>query len=69
MNPHRLIEIETKLSFQEDAIQALTDVVTRQQKQIEQLEEAMKLLIKRYRQMAEAPPNPNPPTPEIPPHY
>jgi uncharacterized coiled-coil protein SlyX len=27
MNPDRLIEIETKLSFQEDAIQSLNDVV------------------------------------------
>ena len=69
MNAHRLIEIETKLSYQEDAIQSLNDVVTRQQKQIEQLEEALKLLIERYRQLAEAPPNPNPPTHEIPPHY
>ncbi len=69
MNPDHQIEIETKLSFQEDAIQALNDVVCRQQRQIEQLEAAMKLLIDRYRQFSETQPPGNGPADEKPPHY
>ncbi len=66
---NHLIEIETKLSFQEDAIQSLNDVVTRQQKQIEQLEETMKLLIERYRLLSEAQLSATKPLDEKPPHY
>jgi SlyX protein len=66
---HRLIEIETKLAFQEDAIQALNDVVCRQQRQIEQLQAALKLLIDRYRQLSETQSSGNKPTDERPPHY
>ena len=65
----RLIEIETKLAFQDDAIQTLNDVICRQQLEIERLEDTVKLLIERYRQLADAAPNANKPTHEIPPHY
>ncbi len=34
----RIIELETKLSYQDHMIQELNDVVTRQQKQIDTLE-------------------------------
>lgn len=34
---HRLVELETKLAFQEDTIQKLNDVATLQQKQIDRL--------------------------------
>lgn len=65
----RLIEIETKLAFQEEAIQALNDVVCRQQKQIGQLEATLKMLIDRYRQLSEALPSAIKPEDEKPPHY
>ena len=66
----RLIEIETKLAFQEDAVQALNSVVCQQQKQIEQLQATVKLLIERYRQLsAEAGGGARPAAHEIPPHY
>jgi SlyX protein len=65
----RLIEIETKLAFQEDAIRALNDVVCRQQKQIEQLEAALSLLIDRYRQLSQTQTSANKPVDEKPPHY
>ena len=65
----RMIEIETKLAFQDDAIQTLNDVLCRQQLEIERLEDTVKLLIERYRQLAETAPNANKPTHEIPPHY
>jgi len=66
---HSLIEIETKLAFQEDAIQSLNDVVCRQQRQIEQLEATLTLLIDRYRQMSETQESGNKPVDEKPPHY
>jgi len=35
---NRIIELETKISYQEHLIQELNDVITSQQKQIDQLE-------------------------------
>jgi SlyX protein len=69
MNPDRLIDIESKLAFHEDAIQALNDGVCRQQEQIEQLEATLLLLIDRYRQLSETQPSSNKPVDERPPHY
>jgi len=65
----RLIEIETKLAFQEDTIQALNTVVCQQQKQIDQLEATLRLLIDRFRQLSADPPPAGPPADEKPPHY
>jgi SlyX protein len=50
----RLIEIETKISFQEDMLQELNNVVCRQQKQIDQLEAVCKSLIDHVRALSEA---------------
>jgi SlyX protein len=41
----RIIELETKLAYQEDAIRQLNDVVCRQQNQIDALVEKCKQLI------------------------
>jgi len=38
----RIIELETKISYQEHLIQELNDVITHQQKQIDALEVEMK---------------------------
>jgi SlyX protein len=65
----RLIEIETKLAFQEDTIQSLNAVVCQQQKQIEQLQATVELLIDRYRQLSAAADVGDQPVHEIPPHY
>ena len=65
----RLIEIETKLAFQEDTIQALNTALCQQQKQIEQLEATLRLLIDRYRQLAADPAPGGKPADEKPPHY
>jgi SlyX protein len=69
MNPDRLIEIETKLAFQEDAILALNEAVCLQQRQIEQLEATLKLLIDRYRHLSETQPSGVKPEDEKPPHF
>lgn len=65
----RLIDIETKLAFQEDTVQALNDVVCRQQKQIDQLEAQVRRLAERLKQLAEAQTPASPPLDEKPPHY
>jgi SlyX protein len=48
----RLVDLETKLAYQEDTIQALNNVVFEQQKQIDQLEATCRLLIDRIGQLA-----------------
>jgi len=50
----RLVDLETKLAYQEDTIQALNHVVCEQQKQIDQLEATCELLIDRIRQLSVA---------------
>jgi SlyX protein len=65
----RLIEIETKLAFQEDTIQSLNAVVCEQQKDIEQLQATVKLLIDRYRQLSADADTGKQFAQEIPPHY
>ncbi|MBP1150080.1 MULTISPECIES: SlyX family protein [Methylocaldum] len=54
MIEERLVDLETKLAYQEDTIQALNNVVCEQQKQIDQLEATCKLLIDRIGQLAAA---------------
>jgi SlyX protein len=66
---NRLIEIETKLAFQEDTIQALNAVICQQQKQIDQLEATVRMLIERYRQLSATADADHKPAHEIPPHY
>jgi len=66
MSEQRLIEIETKLAHQEHLIDELNNVITKQQATIDQLETALKVLVKRSRE-PEAPPVG--PANEKPPHY
>ena len=68
MNEQRLIDIETKLAFQEDALQQLHDVICEQQKQIERLELTSKLLMDRLKELALEGGN-DATRQEIPPHY
>lgn len=48
----RLVELETRLTFQEHTVQALNDVVTRQQQQIEALVREVNALKDRLRAAA-----------------
>ena len=45
MNEDRLVDIETKIAFQENTIKDLSDTVYNQQKQIDTLNETLKHLI------------------------
>ncbi len=47
MSDQRLVEIESKLAYQEQAIKDLNEVVLEQQKQIDKLEETCKYLMDR----------------------
>lgn len=64
----RLIDLETRLAFQEDLIQSLNQTVAQQQKQLDELQRIQNALIERMRLLAEAlpqAPGEEPP----PPHY
>lgn len=62
----RLIDIETRIAYQEDMLQQLNDVVAKQQKRIDLLEDVLRTLTERYPSLqAEA----TPALIEKPPHY
>ncbi len=65
----RLINIETKLAYQEDTVQQLNDVIFAQQKQIDQLELLCQHLIGRIKELSEQYPASNIASTEKPPHY
>ncbi len=47
MSDARLIELETRLAYQEQSIESLSDTVARQQRQLEALEALCRQLIER----------------------
>ena len=63
----RLAEIETKLSFSEELLEALNSTVYRQQQQIDQLQQELRVLREQVR--AALPAEPRNPRDETPPHY
>lgn len=68
MNDDRIIDIETKLAYQEDLLSALNDALTDQQSRLARLEESYKSLIDRVKFLmdhAASGPSQNQP----PPHY
>lgn len=54
MTDERLIDIETRITFQEDQIEELNKTVYRQQQELEQLEAFCKELASRIRALSEA---------------
>lgn len=51
----RLIEVETRLAFQEKAVEELNEVIIRQQAEIDRLEEELALLTTRLRALLAGP--------------
>lgn len=47
MNENRLIDLETKIAYQEETLRVLNEVVTRQQQQIDLLEQTCRHLAER----------------------
>ena len=68
MSEGRLVDIETKLAYQDQLLLELNDVVTDQQARIMHLEEQFRVLVDRVRALAEAPPGDEAAS-ERPPHY
>ena len=64
----RLVEVESKLAYTEDAVQVLSGVVARQQQQIDRLQAVCQQLLERVRNSGDAG-FVGKPEDEIPPHY
>ncbi|VVM87720.1 Protein SlyX [Pseudomonas fluorescens] len=48
---HRVTDLESQLAFQDDTIQALSDVLAVQQREVERLQLQMAALLKRQEEM------------------
>jgi SlyX protein len=68
MNEQRLVDIESKLAFQEDHLEELNKTVYEQQQKIERLEDICRALAGQVRSLAEAG-NEKGAANERPPHY
>jgi len=68
MNNNRLIELEIKLAYQDDLVQALNRIVAEQQQQIARLEMTCKLLNERIQCLANGS-EINDSSDQTPPHY
>lgn len=68
MTEERLIDIESKITFQEDQLEELNKTVYQQQQKIERLEAICEALARELRALAEAG-NDKAPANERPPHY
>jgi len=64
----RIITIETKIAYQEDLLQKLDDIVSMQQKKLDQLEITCRSLVKGIERLNEADGNKSI-TDQRPPHY
>lgn len=63
----RLVDLEGRLAFQDDTIQTLNDMVSRQQLELDKLSRAMELLARRQADLAASLPTEGDEPP--PPHY
>lgn len=66
---NQLIELETKLAYQEDAIRALDDVVCKQQEQIDRLEQICQMFNKQLKEIGAQEVADSPVDEPPPPHY
>ena len=65
---HRIIELETKISYQDHLIQELNDVVIQQQKQLDAMEKELKR-IREHLKQAQSSGIARPDEESPPPHY
>ncbi len=63
----RLMELEIKMTFQENLVEELNEVIIRQQAQIDRLDQELKTLVAQFRSVQQLPPETTPDPP--PPHY
>ena len=69
MDDNRFIDMETRFAYQEKTIADLNDVVTEQQKAIENLEAIVEKLTQRFHDLSKALSGIDAPANEQPPHY
>ncbi len=69
MNEERLINIEAKITFQEDQIEELNKTIYQQQQKIERLEAICEALARQVRSLGDAGGEGKAPANERPPHY
>jgi SlyX protein len=69
MNEERLVEIETKIAYQEKTIKDLNDALYEQQQEIERLQDICNSLVKRVKELSGATLGIDAPANERPPHY
>jgi len=69
MSEERLVEIETKIAFQEKTIKDLNDVLCEQQQEIERLGSICDALVKRIKEVSELTLGIDAPANQKPPHY
>lgn len=65
---NKIIDLESKLAFQDESINELNDIITDQQQQLDQLREEIRLLSLRMTSVAESTVNSEEKEPP-PPHY
>lgn len=69
MTEDRLVEIETKIAYQEKTIRDLSDAIYEQQQEIERLGDICDVLVKRVKEISERSLGIDAPANEKPPHY
>ncbi len=67
MSNDKIIDLETRMAYQDDTIQQLSDVIYRQQKQIDKLEKMVELIVGKVQDISSS--LPSAPQDEKPPHY
>ncbi|WP_045223325.1 SlyX family protein [Methyloterricola oryzae] len=65
----RLVELESRLAYQDDLVVTLNDVVSRQQLQIDRLEATVRVLLDRVQRLSALAEGADPAAEERPPHY
>ncbi|AJC22944.2 SlyX protein [Pandoraea pulmonicola] len=65
----RVVELEIKAAFQEDLLETLNEIVTRQEQQIDLLQKQFKALYQQMQSQGQSGGNDGNPRHEIPPHY
>ncbi len=69
MSEERLVEIETKIAFQEQTIEDLNDVIYEQQQEIDRLGAICDALVRQFKELSELTSGIDAPANEKPPHY
>ena len=69
MTDERIIELEIKAAYQEDLLQALNNIVSAQQLQIQRLETTCQLLNERIKSLSTEGMGGDTAIDEVPPHY